>query len=60
MFVCICRAVTVDEVHAHCDAGAYTVDAISDRCGAGEGCGTCLDELHTILRERASTATTAA
>ncbi|WP_249937440.1 (2Fe-2S)-binding protein [Gordonia sp. GAMMA] len=56
----MCRAVTVDEVHAHCDAGAYTVDAISDRCGAGEGCGTCLDELHTILSERASTATTAA
>ena len=60
MFVCICRAVTVDEVHEHCDAGAYTVDDISDRCGAGEGCGTCLEKLDSIVSERLATATNAA
>ncbi|MEP9392246.1 MULTISPECIES: (2Fe-2S)-binding protein [Gordonia] len=52
MFVCICRAVTEDEVHEHCSQGARTVDAISDRCGAGEGCGTCLERLSEILSER--------
>lgn len=59
MFVCICRAVTEDEVHDYCSAGARTVDAISERCGAGEGCGTCLDRLHQIVTER-TTVTSAA
>lgn len=60
MFVCICRAVTEDEVHEHCSAGARSVDAISDRCGAGEGCGTCLERLQQIVAERTHTATSAA
>lgn len=60
MFVCICRAVTEDEVHEFCTEGARTVDAISDRCGAGEGCGTCLERLHSIVNERNATAHTAA
>ncbi len=51
MFVCICRAVTVDEVHQHVDDGAFTADAIGERCGAGEGCGTCIDKLNAILGE---------
>ncbi|QTI71168.1 (2Fe-2S)-binding protein [Gordonia sp. L191] len=59
MFVCICRAVTEDEVHEHCTAGARTVDAISDRCGAGEGCGTCLERLAQIVSERTSVTTAA-
>ncbi|RPA65207.1 (2Fe-2S)-binding protein [Gordonia oryzae] len=59
MFVCICRAVTEDEVHEHCTAGARTVEAISDRCGAGEGCGTCLDRLEQIVSERTSVTTAA-
>ena len=60
MFVCICRAVTEDEVHEHCSTGAMTVDAISDRCGAGEGCGPCLERLQQIVSERTATATAAA
>ncbi|UEA59671.1 MULTISPECIES: (2Fe-2S)-binding protein [Gordonia] len=52
MFVCICRAVTVDEVHEHCDAGADTPDAVSERCGAGEGCGTCIERLTQIVSSR--------
>ncbi len=37
MFVCICKAVTEDEVHEHCAAGADSADAIGERCGAGWG-----------------------
>ncbi|MCH5642208.1 MULTISPECIES: bacterioferritin-associated ferredoxin [unclassified Gordonia (in: high G+C Gram-positive bacteria)] len=59
MFVCICRAVTVDEVHQHVDDGAITADAIGERCGAGEGCGTCIDKLNAILGERMSTTSAA-
>ncbi|GAC69837.1 (2Fe-2S)-binding protein [Gordonia soli] len=60
MFVCICRAVTEAEVHQHFDDGAETPDAIGERCGAGEGCGTCIERLCEIITERTSTATTAA
>ncbi|MFW0784348.1 (2Fe-2S)-binding protein [Gordonia sp. CPCC 206044] len=60
MFVCICRAVTEEEVHEHCSSGCRSVDAVSERCGAGEGCGTCLERLHQIVNERVATSTTAA
>lgn len=49
MFVCICRAVTEDEVQDHLANGCRSTDAISDRCGAGEGCGTCMDRLQEML-----------
>lgn len=54
MFVCICRGVTEDEVIGYLDDGADSVDAIGDRCGAGEGCGTCLDRLDEMVCSRAS------
>lgn len=53
MFVCICRAVTEDEVHEYVADGCATADAIGERCGAGEGCGTCLERLQEILSEGA-------
>ncbi|MGC4934133.1 (2Fe-2S)-binding protein [Gordonia sp. DT30] len=59
MFVCICRGVTEHEVHEHCADGARTVDAIGDRCGAGEGCGTCLERLQEILSEKSAVTTAA-
>lgn len=49
MFVCICRAVTEEEVQEHMTNGCRSIDAIGDRCGAGEGCGTCLDRLTEIV-----------
>ncbi|MBV6755558.1 MULTISPECIES: (2Fe-2S)-binding protein [Rhodococcus] len=60
MFVCICKAVTEDEVHEHCAAGADSADAIGERCGAGWGCGTCVDRLKEILGERTPVGSTAA
>ncbi|GAA1481753.1 (2Fe-2S)-binding protein [Gordonia sinesedis] len=59
MFVCICRAVTEDEVDEHVAAGACTTDAIGERCGAGQGCGSCLERLQAILNERTSVTTAA-
>ncbi|NMO01029.1 (2Fe-2S)-binding protein [Gordonia sp. TBRC 11910] len=53
MFVCICRGVTEEEVNSYLDDGADSVDAIGDRCGAGEGCGTCLDRLDEMVCARA-------
>ncbi|MBJ8347161.1 bacterioferritin-associated ferredoxin [Antrihabitans sp. YC2-6] len=54
MFVCICKAVTEAEVHEHCVAGAQTPDAIGERCGAGLGCGTCVDRINGILKDWAA------
>ncbi|SDE50107.1 (2Fe-2S)-binding protein [Pseudonocardia oroxyli] len=49
MYVCICYAVTDVELRDHIGQGARTVDEIGDACGAGTGCGTCLDRLDVLL-----------
>jgi NAD(P)H-nitrite reductase large subunit len=36
-------------VDAIIDDGARTVDEIGRRCGAGTGCGACVEELHQRL-----------
>jgi len=49
MYVCICAAVTDDEVRASIRDGARTVDDVGDACGAGTGCGTCHDRIGLLL-----------
>jgi bacterioferritin-associated ferredoxin len=49
MYVCVCYAVTDVELRDHIGEGARTVDQIGDACGAGTGCGTCLDRLDVLL-----------
>ncbi len=50
MFACICFGVTEDEVKAEITLGARTEEEIGERCGAGTGCGTCLDRIGALLR----------
>ncbi len=50
MFACICFGVTENEVKAEIALGARTEEEIGERCGAGTGCGTCLDRVRTLLR----------
>ena len=50
MFACICCAVSVDEVNAAIDAGAETVDAVSDATDAGTG--TCHERLEGLIEDR--------
>ena len=49
MFACICFAVTDDELDAAIEAGARTEEEVGDACGAGTGCGSCLDRICTRL-----------
>lgn len=49
LYACICAAVPKTQVEATILAGARTVDEISDRCGAGTGCGTCVHRLAKLL-----------
>ncbi|MBA0124231.1 (2Fe-2S)-binding protein [Haloechinothrix sp. YIM 98757] len=51
MYVCICAAATTQQVHAAILSGARTVDSIGDRCGAGTGCGSCVERLQCLLAE---------
>jgi bacterioferritin-associated ferredoxin len=50
MYVCICHAVTKTDVEAEISAGARTQQQIGDRCGAGTGCGGCVEKICAILR----------
>jgi bacterioferritin-associated ferredoxin len=52
MFVCICRGVSLNAVHAAVEAGAETPEAVEAACGAGGDCGTCVREVAEVIRER--------
>jgi bacterioferritin-associated ferredoxin len=49
MYVCICYAVTENEVNAEIALGARTLEDIGEQCEAGTGCGTCHDKLDNLL-----------
>ncbi|WP_203982154.1 (2Fe-2S)-binding protein [Sphaerisporangium rufum] len=50
MYVCICQAVTEDEVHACVAAGARTARQVRDITGAGRDCATCIRKVCAILK----------
>jgi bacterioferritin-associated ferredoxin len=49
VYACICHAVTSSEVAEVVRAGARTEDAVGEVCGAGTGCGSCLDRICAII-----------
>ena len=49
MIVCMCHPTSDRDVDAIIDDGARTVEEISRRCGAGTGCGACIEELRERL-----------
>jgi bacterioferritin-associated ferredoxin len=51
MYVCICRAVTDKVVKATIRAGAETVDAVANACGAGGDCGGCRGAIDAMIDE---------
>ncbi|MGH3343877.1 MAG: (2Fe-2S)-binding protein [Carbonactinosporaceae bacterium] len=53
MYVCICHGVTEREVRREIAAGARSAEDIGDRCGAGTGCGSCVDRVCALLSESA-------
>jgi bacterioferritin-associated ferredoxin len=52
MYVCVCRAVTEEQVRATIDAGAQSVDAVTAGCCAGDDCGTCHATIEGLIEER--------
>ncbi len=51
MLVCSCFAVTDRTLRKVIAAGAHDVEQIGDRCGAGTGCGGCVEEIEDLLDE---------
>jgi bacterioferritin-associated ferredoxin len=52
VLICLCHATSDRELDAVIDDGARTVQEIGRRCGAGTGCGACVDELRDRLHSR--------
>lgn len=56
MYVCVCARVRECELRTAIRAGARTEQAVGDTCGAGTGCGSCLERVaDLIMDERVAT-----
>jgi bacterioferritin-associated ferredoxin len=52
VLVCICHPTSDRDLDAVIDDGARTLQEIGQRCGAGTGCGACVDDLRDRLVSR--------
>lgn len=50
MYVCICNAITEDQVRAQLDRGARTVAAVHRALGVSPKCGKCLPMMRDLVR----------
>jgi bacterioferritin-associated ferredoxin len=51
MYVCICNAVSEDDVRCHVASGARSAKQVKDACGWKPGCGTCTRRLSSTVDE---------
>ncbi|MGH3716635.1 MAG: (2Fe-2S)-binding protein [Micromonosporaceae bacterium] len=49
--MCICARVAERDVRSAIHSGACTEEAVGSACGAGTGCGTCLDRICELIDE---------
>lgn len=54
MYVCICHAVTRAELDEVVAMGGRSVDAVGEMCGAGTGCGSCVERLSCLISSAGS------
>jgi len=50
VYVCVCRAVTENEVHDCISAGARSARQVRDATGAGGDCASCVRKICAILK----------
>jgi bacterioferritin-associated ferredoxin len=50
MYACVCFCITEEEVAAEVANGAHTREEVSERCGAGTSCGTCVERLGCLIK----------
>jgi len=51
VYVCICRAVTEQEIRDAIELGAHTLHALRKHLGVSTECGKCAHEVKRILKE---------
>jgi len=51
VYVCICARVRECELRTAVRGGARTEEAVGDACGAGTGCGSCLDRVGDLITD---------
>jgi bacterioferritin-associated ferredoxin len=56
MYVCVCHAVTEDDVRAHAAAGICSTKAVRAACDMRPGCGSCVNRICALLLESAPVA----
>jgi bacterioferritin-associated ferredoxin len=49
MLVCHCRRVSDRQIRAAIHSGAHTAEQVSELCGAGAGCGGCVEAIDEII-----------
>jgi bacterioferritin-associated ferredoxin len=52
VLVCLCHPTSDRDLDAVIDDGARSVQEIGQRCGAGTGCGACVEELRDRLQSK--------
>jgi bacterioferritin-associated ferredoxin len=50
MYVCICNAVTEDQIHALVDSGVSSLEAVQQITGCSATCGSCRDRAEQTFR----------
>lgn len=53
MYVCICARVRECDVRVAIRCGARSEESVGDACGAGTGCGSCLERIGDLINEEA-------
>lgn len=59
MYVCVCLAVTENEVHDCIAAGARNARQVRDSTGAGGDCASCVKKICAMLKRSGDLVTTA-
>lgn len=57
MYVCVCHAVTEQQVRGHVAAGVCTAKDIRRACGMRPGCGSCVRKIRSLIGEDERVAT---
>lgn len=51
MYICLCRAVTDEEIRDAVKSGARCVDALKNELGVSTQCGKCQEDVQQVLQQ---------
>ena len=54
MYVCLCSAVTTDQIIKCVRSGSKDLDSVTKKLGVGLNCGSCIDMISDLIANTAS------